>query len=1528
MTTPMNVPLFREWSPIKDVAQDDHHLESKQVQVPVQAVPVKATLVPHTIKCQLPKIHRKGSLLFQQAYDYGVSCTTPISGRTEGLKMSASIDHSQSPRHRNKLGQSLVKTQSNLNVGPDMNVDHDIHQSFSLPSSWRFEHDDEYDVDEGEVHFVDGQILQVCPNIDDNDDEYEEVYMSRRAQPTNNRFRKLLNKGKAKDKEKIKVRDKPKGTRERKFSRDKKIKNAKNKSKLREHKEDAFAMDPAIDGNRKPKRWSRRKTSKIATFPIPFAIPCNQQDDMEGTNDHNANASFTAPVQQYMYRTAAYIPAAVEVVRNLSSSFHGVSKTNYSPSNGPHGQQPLSQSQPTNYGTPHTKPHVYQRTRTDKSWLHHNLSLESFDETDGDVEAAKTPNRVTTNLYGNEDANSTRQPRSFCNFMKATNIVLDSAVLDGDISELETELSPPRIHLTTLPARTQSFPKKQPLKYSLSSSFDEDAKDALERSIHRVDSPRSKLQSCLLTPPRRRGRIPNHEVPEVNSPPPSLFKSFSERSPDNHNTKLRSVSKEVTSSHKVIKPPVKKSKENCNNTLKVVFVGSRKNGKTSLINSLTKNNKKQRATKKSVDVNIQTWNPAPEKVDGGRNVKFNMWDLQGGSLEDGAHHATQSLFFSSNSLYVLVWDMGVNNVQISPLDSSIRDRTSSYDSDDFDEDLYKKDENAIKRDIEENVIYWLDVISKHSLPGCCVLPVVTFKDELDEDEVDHRCKLLKDSLNYHTIDSKAHTLKVIFDANNDIPRVSTTVHGETRQFEQCLLDITTDTISVFKDHLNTQLCAVTLSVQQVISSFKNEGYKVLRLEHIMVKLLENPPASNILNLSLVRDALNFLAIIGNITYFGTTDSTDTNCKQPHLLGDFVILSPKWVSNAISLILRQDLKTSLTEIKRQSRASSEHLPGLSSPSVMSLYPECPVLTTDETILLWNNTEIVRKVSEQVSYEGSYDLYYFLQQVCEHCGIFVPFQASMPNVASTPMSNRSNQTFYFLPSLTNQVPSEFWSYRVKDDWKTSLCNAFIFQNRTPCNFADKVAAASLKELFEISCRQGIRVEIICWKTAIYAKVIEQYRDMNTMCATEIFTHLAPKESMHYVNSIEVSEGRQLIVSAKGYGGRNGEKIWNLGYGSILEAIENEVGEHAQKEIVCPECLKEKHIMESKMWKADHISTLNTEALRCSWGHSTDPHLVLGPDDNIDDSMSVSTGIYSAYSSATNTSTVVTGTTCTTACSQRNVESMVPAVVIVGLWNKAEGCVENVGSGFIADRKRGLIVTASHIFFDYEKERAKISEQFYGLRDATVIIGIYSRGSDSAIFTYTADIVASDVYNVDACVLRIRTKFETPVALDESKLRNRTEYPVSSQIIDERLPRLKLLPRGVKIQRDTKVRAIGFRQDGEGIWHQGKRINRIPASSHGYVSKQLGDKSRVDTDTKEFVPRYEIVVVECSTSVGSSGGPFVDEQGNVIGILSRSDPVDNQRCYLAPAREIMKLLKEAKAKCDTQRPHFSHHAELAEF
>merc|ERR1712045_644457 len=105
--------------------------------------------------------------------------------------------------------------------------------------------------------------------------------------------------------------------------------------------------------------------------------------------------------------------------------------------------------------------------------------------------------------------------------------------------------------------------------------------------------------------------------------------------------------------------------------------------------------------------------------------------------------------------------------------------------------------------------------------------------------------------------------------------------------------------------------------------------------------------------------------------------------------------------------------------------------------------------------------------------------------------------------------------------------------------------------------------------------------------------------------------------------------------------------------------------------------------------------------------------------------------------------------------NLEELLESVVLVGLWDKDTEEIKSIGSGFIGDAKRGFVVTASHIFYENPVGK-EVGPVHYGLKNGKAVIGVIPKtvaGNEiaGASFTYCADIIAQDVHNTDACILR---------------------------------------------------------------------------------------------------------------------------------------------------------------------------------
>ena len=165
------------------------------------------------------------------------------------------------------------------------------------------------------------------------------------------------------------------------------------------------------------------------------------------------------------------------------------------------------------------------------------------------------------------------------------------------------------------------------------------------------------------------------------------------------------------------------------------------------------------------------------------------------------------------------------------------------------------------------------------------------------------------------------------------------------------------------------------------------------------------------------------------------------------------------------------------------------------------------------------------------------------------------------------------------------------------------------------------------------------------------------------------------------------------------------------------------------------------------------------------------------------------------------------------------------------------------------------------------------------------------------------------MDACVLRITTRLEQDVGDNGGGCADQPEILLvgTEAFKKERLHQLKVSNREAELE--EQVRILGYNQGGEGLVRKGMSVNRVADFARGYVCMMFSaDVEEGYTMSRRFKPKEEIVVM-CPTIGGHSGGPCVNQSGEVIGILSRADPGDTQRCYLVPAKAWKGLVKQAK-------------------
>jgi S1-C subfamily serine protease len=694
------------------------------------------------------------------------------------------------------------------------------------------------------------------------------------------------------------------------------------------------------------------------------------------------------------------------------------------------------------------------------------------------------------------------------------------------------------------------------------------------------------------------------------------------------------------------------------------------------------------------------------------------------------------------------------------------------------------------------------------------------------------------------------------------------------------------------------------------------------------------------------------------------------------LSHFVFLNPRWLVAAVACILRHDLDREIKETRRTVSIGGDRLLSRTA-SFFDAQLNCPVITADDAQLLWGANRITKKAAERAE-RFSNDLtmtpFEFLQRLLIRFGVFVPIDLTIEKatfggkdyqlVAGTEIevqdnlepatpgeimlynaSKTSNEQdslkaeHFFLPSLLGPWDhTDAWTYKNTDSWKTTLCHSVLFPDGVPPGLMERLTASVLSSIYAVVNQQDTSTsdvsrtnlnsaatcegrmslkQVLCWRTAFYLKIGSQVPSGNGIQSesqVEIFVQLADRDAPLCVGSDYMEVGaRRLIVSGRGQEGDGGRKIWKGGYLLVIKCVTRVMqaygGLEYEMQGFCPECLAKVPVSQASSWELTKIrhAVLNLDrTLRCKhFGHPVDTRFLAGPLKRVPE-MDGTTEL------AHNESSTVA------------VRDLQHAVVVVGLWDGREKKVTRVGSGFLCDRKRGLIVTAAHTLINiWGDPKYQYGENYYGLSQGKVVIGVIPEVEDNqgAVFRYFAKIVSRCNFldggscRVDACVLRITTRMETDVAGDGSGCGDVPEILLLNNpraLKNERLQNLKMTS---KCELNENVRILGYNQGGEGMVRPGEVLNRFIDLSRGYVSKKFvhdhNNNGKDDGIKKRdrFQPREEIVVSDCRTIGGHSGGPCVNQQGEVIGILSRADVADHQRCYLVPTSELEVLVRQAK-------------------
>jgi len=339
-------------------------------------------------------------------------------------------------------------------------------------------------------------------------------------------------------------------------------------------------------------------------------------------------------------------------------------------------------------------------------------------------------------------------------------------------------------------------------------------------------------------------------------------------------------------------------------------------------------------------------------------------------------------------------------------------------------------------------------------------------------------------------------------------------------------------------------------------------------------------------------------------------------------------------------------------------------------------------------------------------------------------------------------------------------------------------------------------------------------------------------------------------------------------------------------------------AKREIVCPYCLAEKSCKRACVFIKDSIRRRLDSGVttgRCQDGHNVDFRLLCGK--------------------------IVNAKLTDNALMERNsfkkIDHLFGSVVLVGLWDHKTKSIKQLGSGFIADNKRKLVVTAAHTLIE-TKAANNFGEDYYGLEQGRAVIGVIDKSSHNftagslkgsktnAIFRYYAEIVSKDPMNVDACVLRITGEMEHDIRTEDRNTADLLRSFYETQIKFKDLSQLKIAKN--RCEHDENIWILGYSQEENTLFSRPDITwNTHIESARGYVMRTMTGLQRRD-DRQCCQPHEEIVVVCPSATRGHSGGPCVNQDGKVVGILSRGDLFGDRR-FIVPASQLKPLLRRAR-------------------
>jgi len=433
-----------------------------------------------------------------------------------------------------------------------------------------------------------------------------------------------------------------------------------------------------------------------------------------------------------------------------------------------------------------------------------------------------------------------------------------------------------------------------------------------------------------------------------------------------------------------------------------------------------------------------------------------------------------------------------------------------------------------------------------------------------------------------------------------------------------------------------------------------------------------------------------------------------------------------------------------------------------------------------------------------------------------------------------------------------------------------------------------------------------QILCWREAFQITLRTSFvavdnRDGKSYI--DVFARMEDQTSETCVAGDFTAPGlKRLVITCMGLESHHTRLMWDGGFQIVLDEADRTIREYRgldySREPACHKCLATRDVRTAAVWSWSKVRATQRSdrgLLTCENNHKVDLRYLTGT--------TLPCHGHIAYQEQSSFSENV------------HYSQICPGVCLIGLWDGHR--ILRCGSGFIVDAKRGLIVTAAHVVIDPSGLAAppnsflRRKAHYYGLPSGQILVGLPPTGKGSnpnspvgpeAVWRYVAMIDTEDVCNVDAAVLRIAARLDQDVDCPEKTTINNVRVLKSQEDFqNEALHPLKLSKR---CEIEQNVRLIGYGQTTQ------TSIDRSIEVYRGYVSRKFMNSEWRGRTDRGYTPKYHYSVVTSLTLGGQSGCPCVNDQGEVIGILSQADRADKNKCFVVPTGEFLQLVFDARS------------------